>query len=280
MHFPADIIFSIILTSILLTILLSSSIVVLSYLFYWYELANSRPKLIKIRFRSARVGRALLLLSSESLSFFISWILYPIGWIPVSTLCFHKRPHQTIILLHGLYQNRACLYWLQFRLALHGHRVISLTMPPWKDLESLTEQLDQIISQLRQTKKIQRVTLIGHSFGGIIARNYIQRRGGASHVEQCFTLGTPHFGSKLTSLSITALALVLTPRNALLNQLNRAPWPEKIPFTSLYSNTDNLVLPAKSGQHPNAENISVTPCGHMSLLYHPTVFNVILKRLR
>lgn len=279
MHLSIDIIFTIVVIIILLTFLVSSSIVFISYLFYWYELANSQPKLIKIRFRSSRIIRALFLLSSEVIALFTSWIIYPIGWLPASTLCFRKQPQQTIILLHGLYQNRACFYWLQLRLALHGHRVVNLTMPPWRDLESLTEQLDQTISQLRQIKHIQRVTLIGHSFGGLIARNYIQRRGGSSHVEQCFTLGTPHFGSKLTPFAMTALALALVPRNALLNQLNQAPWPEEIPFTSIYSSTDSLVLPTKSGQHPLAKNILVTPCGHMSLLYHPKVFNEILTAL-
>ncbi|MEA3464777.1 MAG: alpha/beta hydrolase [Thermodesulfobacteriota bacterium] len=264
---------------VILIALMSACIVKISYLFYWYELATIQPKLIKVRFRPARLKKAIALLASEFMATYVSWLLYPIGWLPISTLCLRKQPSQTIVLLHGLFQNRACCFWLQLRLALHGHRVITLTMPPWKQVESLSEQLDQTISRLRQNKNIQRIDLISHSMGGIIARNYIQRRGGAANIRTCITLGTPHSGSKMSSLAFTKLARTLIPNNTLLNQLNQKKWPENLPFTAIYSVTDNLVLPTDSGHCSKANNIIIPLCGHMLLLYHPAVFNHLLVAL-
>lgn len=279
MYFYTDILIYILWSFLLIVTIMSAVIVKISYLFYWYELAMTQPKLIQVRFRPARLKRAITLLTGEFAATCISWLLYPLGWLPIATLCLRKHPEQTIVLLHGLFQNRACCFWLQFRLALHGYRVITLTMPPWKQAESLTEQLDQTLSRLRQDKKTQRVDLIGHSMGGIIARNYIQRRGGATKVRNCITLGTPHSGSKLSSLAFTKLARTLIPNSALLSQLNREPWPEKLPFTAIYSATDNLVLPTESGRCSKANNIIISHCGHMLLLYHPTVFNHLLDTL-
>ena len=277
MLFYTDIFIYTIWTFFIFVFLLSAGIVTSSYLFYWYELAIIQPKLIKVRFRPARVKRAITLLSSEFAATLVSWLLYPLGWLPISTLCLRKQPLQTIVLLHGLFQNRACCFWLQLRLALHGYRVITLTMLPWKQVESLTEQLDQTLSRLRQDKNIQHVDLIGHSMGGIIARNYIQRRGGAPNIRSCITLGTPHSGSRLSSLAFTKLARTLIPNSSLLSQLNRTAWPENLPFTAIYSATDNLVLPTNSGHCSKANNILIPYCGHMSLLYDPTVFNHLLS---
>lgn len=249
--------------------------VTLSYLFFWYELANRRRQIVKLRFKLTRLGAAVSLLVGEFSANLVSWLFYPLGWLPFSTACFEKNPRQTVVLLHGLYQNRACCYWLQLRLAVHGYRVVTINLPPWKDLESLTEKLDQTLARLRQELAIQQVDIIGHSMGGIIARNYIQRRGGAPYIRSCITLGTPHFGSRLAVFAITSLAQTLIPRSPLLSQLNRSHWPPNVALHSIYSATDNLLLPTRSGQSPLARNYRIGHCGHMLLLYHPHVFNRI-----
>lgn len=49
------------------------------------------------------------------------------------------------------------------------------------------------------------VTVLAHSKGGLTARWYLQKLGGAEHVDQLITLGTPHNGSAPYGTRLTAL---------------------------------------------------------------------------
>lgn len=123
------------------------------------------------------------------------------------------------------------------------------------------------------------VRLVGHSRGGQFARAVAGRVPG--RVSGLVTLGTPFdvFGLRLPMmLAATALATAGTlglPGVARLSCLAgaccrefrsglRRPWPEDLPFTSIYSRADRVV-PACASFDPAARNVEVT-CGHAGLL--------------
>ncbi len=60
---------------------------------------------------------------------------------------------------------------------------------------SAQQYLKPIIDQAKQVSGKDKVGLIGHSMGGILARAYIQGSHYENDVDQLITLGTPHYGS-------------------------------------------------------------------------------------
>lgn len=64
-----------------------------------------------------------------------------------------------------------------------------------KDIGLTKDLLDQKIQQIKNQTGAQKVDIVTHSMGGLVARNYIADAGKAQNVRKLFTLGTPYLGS-------------------------------------------------------------------------------------
>jgi pimeloyl-ACP methyl ester carboxylesterase len=261
-----------------LTICLTALSVLLSYTVAWYERANARPDLIERRFTTRGVCIAIWLLVQETACLLVTIIMRPFGWIATRLPEAGQSDRPPVILLHGLFQNRSCLFWLQFRLRSAGYlQTVSISTPPWRDMETLTESLVKKVDELRIKLKVEKFVLIGHSMGGMIARNYIQNRGGAAHVHGMVTLGSPHFGSKLAPFAISPMGRTLLPGSEFLTKFNSVAWPEQAKAVSIYTRYDNIVLPAESAKMPGAQVMELDGMGHTSLLFHPRALRAVVQ---
>lgn len=257
-----------------------SLITLMSYTVAWYERANSRPDLIDRRFTLQGVYIAVWLLVQETGCLLLTILLRPFGWLKPKLPAVEQGAHCPVILLHGLFQNRSCMFWLQYRLRTAGYRqIISINTPPWRDMEASTESLAKKVDELRIKLKVDRVILIGHSMGGIIARNFIQNRGGSAYVRGLVTLGSPHHGSKLAPFAVSPMGKTLLPGSAFLNQFNSIEWPGQTQAVSIYSRYDNIVLPAESGKMTGAIQIELDGMGHTALLFHPRSLQAVTDAL-
>ena len=269
-----------VLTLIKITICVVALTVLISFTVAWYERANARPDLIDRRFTTNGVCIASWLLIQETGCLLLTILLRPFGWPKPKLPMAEAGARPPIILLHGLFQNRSCLFWLQYRLRAAGYQqIISINTPPWRDMEASTESLAKKVDELRINLKVDQVILIGHSMGGMIARNYIQNRGGAAHVHGMVTLGSPHHGSKLAPFALSTMGKTLLPGSTFLNQLNSVTWPEGTQAVSIYTRYDNIVLPAESGKMDGAQQIELDGMGHTSLLFHPRSLQAVIGAL-
>ncbi|MCL4365652.1 alpha/beta hydrolase [Patescibacteria group bacterium] len=64
-----------------------------------------------------------------------------------------------------------------------------------KDVRTTKMELDSKISQIKSQTGSQKVDIVAHSMGGLVARNYIADPAKAQNVRKLFTLGTPYLGS-------------------------------------------------------------------------------------
>jgi len=271
---------SILLALIKLTVWLVAVTVLLSYTVVWYERANTRKELIEQRFSSRGLCIACWLLIQETACLLMTIVLRPCGWFSQQIPIAEERVRPPVILLHGLFQNRGCLVWLQYRLRAAGYpQTISINTPPWHDLETLTEVLARKVDELRIKLKIDKVILVGHSMGGIIARNYVQKRGGVSNIKGVVTLGSPHHGSKLAPFAVSPMGKTLLPGSTFLHQLNSAAWPESTQAISIYTRHDNMVLPAESARMDGAHAVELNGMGHTALLFHPVSLQAVINAL-
>lgn len=218
----------------------------------------------------------------EELCLLATLILRPFGWANANTTRLEPGSLPPVILLHGLLQNRSCLFWLQHRLKQAGFKnVLSINTPPWRDLETLTEVLSRKVDEVRIAHQVEKVHLVGHSMGGMIARNYVQLRGGAPRVDCCITLGSPHGGSKLAPFAVSQMGKSLLPNSDFLTQLNAAPKPSEGRMIAIYSRHDNIILPATNARLEMADmNIELEGMGHTSMLFHPRSIESIIEQLK
>src|SRR3989344_59328 len=64
-----------------------------------------------------------------------------------------------------------------------------------KDVSLTASLLDQKINSILEQPGAEKVDLVAHSMGGLVARNYIRDTENAQKVRKLFTLGTPHLGA-------------------------------------------------------------------------------------
>lgn len=75
-----------------------------------------------------------------------------------------------------------------------------------QSIATTAKALGPIVDQVRARTGAARVDLVGHSQGGLVARDYVKNNGGAAKVDKIVTLGTPHYGTALANI-MTMLTL-------------------------------------------------------------------------
>jgi pimeloyl-ACP methyl ester carboxylesterase len=255
-------------------------VVLLSFSIYWYEHANSNPAVIKHRFTWSNLRFCLNLFLPELFFNFLTVVVIPFG------LYSRKNPplvrgETPVLLLHGLFDNQASWFWFKGQLKRQGiANIVTMNLSSWHNEEILTELLAKRVDELRHQLGVSRVHLIGHSMGGIIARNYIQLRGGADKVDCFITLGSPHHGSKLAPFSIAPLGKLLQPGSDFLQRLNSAPTPNQVRMTNIYTRHDNMVQPNAHCQLQWGNSVELNGMGHTSLIYRKTSIDATITALK
>jgi triacylglycerol lipase len=176
-----------------------------------------------------------------------------------------------IILVHGLVDNRSIFTLLRRALRRRGFgRVITLNYSPFtQDVRSLAHRLGALIEQTCEQTGYERVHVVGHSLGGVIARYYVQRLGGDGRVHTLCTLGSPHTGTYAARLAPHKLVKQLRPGSDVMTELAEPAPGIRTRFVAFWSDLDQLVVPKRSARIDHADlrarNILLRGVGHMSL---------------
>jgi pimeloyl-ACP methyl ester carboxylesterase len=184
-----------------------------------------------------------------------------------------------VVLLGGLGETRPCLEPMTLWLTRLGYDVTPYTIAAGmgcsqRTVTSLTRRVRDLADQAGQP-----VRLVGHSRGGQFGRAVgVEAPEAVSHL---VTIGTPFDLWGVTPpMAATAWALAMAGTAGVpgLYRLGcfvgrcctrfraalRAPWPEDLPFTSIYSRSDGAV-PWWSSHDPYAHNVEVDH-GHIAQL--------------
>ena len=190
-----------------------------------------------------------------------------------------------VLLVHGLVDNRSIFAVMRRSLRRRGFAsVCSWNYSPLlRDVAQAADDLGAHIERICAQTGHDRVHVVGHSLGGLIARHYVQRQGGDRRVDSLVTLGTPHGGSVLAHALPTPLVRQLRPGSTLLQELAEPVDRCDTRITAVYSDLDQLVLPTSAGRcdHPDlgARNVLVRGVGHMSLPIHRGVLDEVALTL-
>ena len=149
-------------------------------------------------------------------------------------------------------------------------RVLTLNYSPLTaDVRTAAALLAREVEQLVAETGYERVHVVGHSLGGLIARYYVTRLGGDQRVHTLVTLGTPHSGTYSAYALPSPLCRQLRPGSALMRELAEPVPGCRTRFLAYWSDLDQMVLPQDHArlEHPDlaVHNIEVHGLGHMSL---------------
>lgn len=194
-----------------------------------------------------------------------------------------------VLLVHGYGCNSG--YWHFMSRALRRADISHYTV----DLEPVFAGIDQFVPALHaRVEEIchktgqQKLIIVGHSMGGLVARAYL-RDHGAARVARVITLGTPHrgtglarFGAGHNSRQMRWNGSAAEGRcSAWLARLERREDPAvRSLFMSIYSHQDNIVSPQLSSCLPGAINREFNGVGHVALGMHPGVLREVIAAIR
>jgi hypothetical protein len=176
-----------------------------------------------------------------------------------------------IILMHGIVDNRSVFALLRRGLRRRGFgRVVTVNYSSLTgDIRVLAGRLGEVVEQVCEETGYERVHVVGHSMGGLVARYYVQRLGGDARVHTLVTLGSPHEGTLPAYALPHPLVRQLRPGSDVVRELSEPAPGCRTRFVAVWSDLDQMIVPKRSAQivHPDltARNVFVRGVGHMSL---------------
>lgn len=214
----------------------------------------------------------------EGLAFLAHGLLLPLGRVAAGGPTERRPDQHTLVFVHGLGANRAGFLPLRSWLRLHGHwRQIAFGYRSRGSIEAIALSLKRALDA---HVRGGRISLVAHSMGGLVARYYLQRLGGARRVERLVTLATPHHGSHAANFIPSPLVRQLLPDGPFIRSLNELPPPPGVRATSIVAGRDLLVQPVDSARCPFGDAVHFGELGHVELLFRPEVFATVLAALR
>lgn len=283
--------------SILITIAISLLFFLLlffrlvAYLFRWLEISN-RPDYISppadsFPYLTGRLSVAVIRAAIlESLSSIIMVVLLLAARLwKLIRRCFHvtsspiiDNQQSVIVLVPGYLMNAGCMWILRWRLVRDGFTAriydpVDKLSPIDHQACRLAEFIDSIIGDNTS------LTLIGHSMGGLICRQYVGKYS-RGNVHRLVTLGTPHRGTRLWSAGIGAVVRELRPGSPFLVQLEESSAGQRpLQCLSIASDFDELIIPNEHADFPGAEHSTVHLIGHFRLVLSACVYGLIHQYL-
>jgi pimeloyl-ACP methyl ester carboxylesterase len=188
-----------------------------------------------------------------------------------------------VILLHGFAMNRTNWLWLGRRLAARGIGPLYGTsyFSP-QPVRRSAVLLARFVERVCAREKAERVDVVAHSLGGVVARYYIERLDGAKRIGRLVTIGSPHRGTVVARYGIGMRSAHETRIGSdLWSELGPIVAREGLQVTSIWSRADAIIEPPESASIvPAGEDRVFDDLGHLSLLMSSRVLDTVAERLQ
>lgn len=178
----------------------------------------------------------------------------------------HRPDRPALLLIHGYLCNRAV--WRDWLPALgQRYQVATINLEPvYGAIDGHAPRVAEAIARLKAATGAARVILVGHSMGGLVARETLRQFGDLG-VERIITIATPHAGTVFAPLGLGANARQIRPGSDFLTRLAATPCP--VPVHCLSARHDNLIVPRASTALPGAPVLWFDRVGHLALSADP-----------
>lgn len=187
-----------------------------------------------------------------------------------------------VLFVHGIYCNAGIWHRQLSSLRRRGFgNLFTINLaPPFGGIDRFAEQLATRAEEVCRAAGTEKLVLVAHSMGGLVARAWIARGGGAARAARLVTLASPHHGSLRTRRAPGRAARDMTPGGGWIARLEadeaRAP---SVPGVSIFSEHDELVVPPQSARLEGARNVALEGFGHLELLLAPAVHRIVAAEI-
>ena len=212
-----------------------------------------------------------------------SWIM------PRARACTRIHPDAglpPVLLLHGYGCNSG--YWAHLEPLLDARGISHANLdlePTLAGIDEFVPLVERGVARLCAASGADRVILVAHSMGGLVARAYL-RQHGAERLAHLVTLGTPHHGTALAAFAPgrNAAQMCRSPstgeESAWLRELAASePATTRARVTSLLSHHDNIVAPQTSPILDGARVIAFGGVGHVAMGRNQAVLACVLDEI-
>ena len=152
---------------------------------------------------------------------------------------------QTVLLLHGLMRTSLSFLPMQRRLEREGFQPIRWSYPSLcRSIEDHGAALRERIGQLDADPSVSRIHLVGHSLGGIVARQALAEDP-PDKAGRVVTLASPNRGARRATVLAPLLGWLARPLPQLLDRadsfVNRIGLPDGIEFGNIAARWDGKI---------------------------------------
>ncbi|WP_219974623.1 esterase/lipase family protein [Rubrobacter xylanophilus] len=227
--------------------------------------------------------------------------------------CRPDAEHPPVVLVHGTFANmHANFLRLSSWLAGKGYCVYALNYGDHVgpahalgDIRESARELGWFVERVLDYTGARRVSIVGHSQGGMMPRYYIKYLGGAGKVEDLVGLAPSNHGTRVPERLVDGSPLVLDAEllglctscgqqqvgSDFLRELNAGDeTPGDVDYTVVATRTDAVVVPYTSsflsGPRGRVTNVLLQDrhpydfSGHVGIAYDPNAYEVVLDALK
>lgn len=190
---------------------------------------------------------------------------------------------ETVVLLHGLGRTPASMKTLQERLERAGYDVRNRGYPSMRErIEDHGKQLRQFLSELDADPAVERIHIVGHSLGGIVAR-YALTMEVPAKMGRVVMLAPPNKGSASARKWAPILGKLIKPLEQLSDDpkstVNRFGTPSGVEFGVIAAASDGKVDLKDTHLHGEADHW-IVPGYHTFIMNRADVAEQVIHFLR
>lgn len=180
-----------------------------------------------------------------------------------------------VVLVHGFLASAGVFRPLRARLEREaGARVATFTHAPGLGIRRIARRLAALVDRIPPGA---RITVVGHSLGGVVARWYVQEMGGHERVAQTISLASPFGGIDVPPYLVGA---DLHEQSDLLRRIRENAHVCAVPHTSIVGEEDTLVVGVRTACLGFGEEIVLPERGHNALLFCERAAAIVIERIK
>jgi triacylglycerol lipase len=164
-----------------------------------------------------------------------------------------------VFMVHGFADTGRLFRALSRNLASRGHACHTPTLNPRDARDGIADLSGKLEAFIQATLASgEPAALVGFSMGALVARHYLQSRGGARVTRAFFSIAGPHFGTYSAYAYPGAGTREMRPGSAFLRELNAgAAGLGELPVFTYRTPLDLMVNPARTTRMPSATELVV-----------------------
>ena len=184
--------------------------------------------------------------------------------------------HDPVLLVHGFHGSSASWHAMTAHLRSEGYRTDEIDAISYDSEGSNVDVAHQIAREaaaLRARTGASRIDVISHSMGAISSRYYLERLGGAAHVDAWVSLAGVNEGTVWAyGCYLLTQCRDMVPSSSVLHRLNdgfHAVGPTR--YAAWWSPCDDTIIPHDHAELAGAHNVETACLDHSAVKTDPTV---------